>query len=127
MKISEEIKKLQDEMIKKYNYIIGNNHSGSTAFIKKNAGEDSWCLGISREVYELVIFMSHLYEGPEQITIYTTQYTEYANPEDEDKKLEKKSRHFVKISLEELDLLCAIAHQIAKENGWDSIENGLYS
>lgn len=127
MNISGEIKKLQDELITKYNYKIGNNHSELIAFTKENAGEDCWCLGVSRNVFELVIFINRFFEGPEQIQITTTHYVEFANPEAEDSEKIKQSRHFLNISLEELDLLCAIAHQLARENGWDSTENGLYS
>ena len=123
--MTPERKKAQDKLRRKYGYSTNDNYGRGTilykAFDKGYTHKDGY-----KVVSDINICMDNRivwsYGDKNTIApieIETTEYKDNGQDAPKDKRYMKIGRSIMYLSLEELDLIHAIAHQMAEENDWD--------
>lgn len=125
MSMSPERKKAQDKLRRKYGYSTNTDYGRGTILYKafdegythndgyKVVSDINICMG-NRIIWS--------YDDKKQITpieIETIEYKDNEKIASKDKRYTKIGRSVIYLSLEELDLIHTIAHQMAEENKWD--------
>ena len=122
--MTEKRKKLQDKLRRKYKYHTNDDYGRGTILIKPEAGMDCAYVHINGEFsyqdsYDLAVSMPKRVYGDSPITFYTTGYRDLGEDKPEDNRWEKRGEHHICMPLEELDMIHAIAHEMADEYGWN--------
>ena len=122
MAMSEKRKKAQDKLRKKYNYKTNTNYERGTILYKKSVDPDFNPADNDKIIYDINIIMNKqlLFTKTEEsndIIIQTSSYYD-AGFCPEDVRYKHIMDHEIVLSLEELDLIHEIAHQMAEENDW---------
>ena len=121
MPMSDIRKKAQDKLRKKFGYSTNDNYGRGTILYRQDSeshkiySNDEY--GITYDIN--IVMNNRLFGSQKPIEICTTQYADYGKDVPEDKRYKKLHEHTAFLSLEELDLIHAIAHQMAEENDWD--------
>ena len=136
-KISDIRRKLQNTLRRKYNYRTNTNFNRGTILTKQDSTHNLYELNSGHfilidtkgiEYYPIVDFTVAIPNNPmykdRQITFIITSFKDYGDTKVSGERFIKDSEHSVSISLEEFDLLHAIAHQMKEENSdlWKSSE-----
>ena len=117
MSMSEIRKKAQDRLRRKFGYRTSDNYNRGTILYKEGRmntrNGKTWCHDINIEMDNNAYWIIDDRSEPEPITIQTAEYVHGRNG------FQKQSEHRITMTLEELDLIHAIAHQMSEENDWE--------
>ena len=119
MSMSDIRKKAQDKLRRKFGYSTNDNYGRGTILYK--ADSEVYC---HIDGYEYVKDMNIIMDNNiswhpnSHIKINIAKYQDYGNKIPEEKRYTKLGENEIWISLEELDLIHVIAHQMADENDW---------
>lgn len=125
MSMSPERKKAQDKLRRKYGYSTSDNYGRGT-ILYKTSDEGYIRNGGYKVVSDMSIYMDNSivwsYNSKGQSTpigICMTEYKDNGKTVPKNKRYTKISQSEILLSLEELDLINTVAHQMAEENKWD--------
>ncbi len=119
-KMSNIRKKAQDKLRRKYNYSTNDNYGRGTILYKEDTESYHYIDGYDI-TYDMNICMDdNIRLHPNSpIEICISKYRDNGGVSAEKpNRYEKLSDNSISISLEELDLIHTIAHQMAEENDW---------
>lgn len=119
MSMSKERKKAQDKLRRKYGYSTNNNYGRGTVLYKQCP--DTITRDGNKYVEDMNIVMNHnIHWNPTSpIQVYTSEYQDNGEKSPPGKRYEPISEHLILLSLEELDLIHTVAHQMALEYDWE--------
>lgn len=126
MSMSPERKKAQDKLRRKYEYSTSTNYDRGTILYKtSDAGY------VHNDGHEVILDVSICMDSNiggwsfndkgqcTPIEIRTTKYKDNGKTVPKDKRYTKTDESVILLSLEELNLINTVAHQMAEENKWD--------
>lgn len=123
--MSPERKKAQDKLRRKYGYSTNTNYGRGTILYKtSDAGY------VHNDGHEVILDVSICMDSnivwsfndkgqSTPIEIRTTKYKDNGKTVPKDKRYTKTDESSILLSLEELNLINTVAHQMAEENKWD--------
>ena len=125
MSMSPERKKAQDKLRRKYGYSTNDNYGRGTILYKTS--DDGY---VHNDGHEVILDVSICMDSnivwsfndkgqSTPIEIRTTKYKDNGKTVPKDKRYTKTDETLILLSLEELNLINTVAHQMAEENKWD--------
>ena len=119
MSMSDIRKKAQDKLRRKYKYSTNDNYGRGTILYKTDPSFYRHKDGYNT-VYDMNIVMDNniSWHPDTPIEINITKYRDNGENAPEGKRYDELGTNGISISLEELDLIHTIAHQMSEENNW---------
>ena len=118
MSMTQERKKAQDKLRRKYGYSTNDNFGRGTILYKADddvrhdeKGQDY--------VFDVNFIMDNRLSDEKPIQIMTRGYLDKGEGLPDKERYEERMQYRIELTLEELDLIHEIAHKMAEENNWD--------